>query len=268
MAKAAAGPARAPKKPNDQEILARSYRKPFLDKVIIRADFAAPIVIEPAKFPKKLRALILKSFPILEVQKKVEKEIVADAESVKTSTQVFPFYVFSDKKRKNQVVLAHDNLALTYEIYQGYTNLKKQFFQTLDALLEEYPETQFKRLGLRYVDKIQFDEPNPTDWSDYLDKRLLCNFSIATEVKTISRAFQILDFNYGDYKMRFQYGMLNPDFPSPIKQKIFTLDYDSYIEELIERSELERTLDRFHTKLKLSFEEIITDKLRKKMIPV
>lgn len=254
-----------PKKPTDEEILARSYHKPFLSKVVVRADFAAPMILEENQLPKELRSKLLKDFPLLDIQRRMEKEIHADEESVKTTTHVYPVFAFANSGKTNQVVLAFDNLALTFGKYPGYTKLRAQFLSTLDLLLKEFPETQFKRLGLRYVDKITLDEPNPTDWSAYLEPELLGSFEIADNQATIARAFHVVEFNYGDFKMRFQYGMSNPDFPAPIRQKVFTLDYDAYIEELIERSDIEKLIDKFHDKLKLSFEEVITDALRAKM---
>jgi uncharacterized protein (TIGR04255 family) len=122
---------------------------------------------------------------------------------------------------------------------------------------------QVKRLGLRYIDSLDFpNENNPIAWHDYLDERLLAIFKIATNPKTISRAFQILEFNYGDYNLRFQYGMPNPDYPAPIRKKAFTLDYDAYCTLLLSQEEIVQYLSTFHQKLKAAFEEIITQKLR------
>ena len=75
-----------------------------------------------------------------------------------------------------------------------------------------------------------------------------------------------MDFSYDDeQRMRFQYGMPNPDYPAPIKKKHFILDFDAYAEMLIDISELGDTLDTFHDRINSAFEQVIKDGLRKKM---
>jgi uncharacterized protein (TIGR04255 family) len=61
--------------------------------------------------------------------------------------------------------------------------------------------------------------------------------------------------------------MFNPDYPAPIKKKIYTLDFDMYATKILDKQDIEETLDRYHEKLKLSFEEVITDELRNIMEP-
>ncbi|MFZ0034865.1 MAG: hypothetical protein WAK60_07750 [Sedimentisphaerales bacterium] len=62
--------------------------------------------------------------------------------------------------------------------------------------------------------------------------------------------------------------MFNPDYPAPIKKKIYTLDYDMYVTKLLGKTDIEQTLNRFHEKVNRSFEEVITDELRKIMEPL
>ena len=101
----------------------------------------------------------------------------------------------------------------------------------------------------------------------YLKPELNSIFAIADKREAISRAFHVLEFNYGDDLLRFQFGMFNPDYPSPIKRKIYTLDYDMYVTKLLDKAEIEQTLDRFHEKVNHFFEQVITNELRKIMEP-
>ncbi|MCD4691625.1 MAG: hypothetical protein K8R79_01830, partial [Calditrichales bacterium] len=57
-------------------------------------------------------------------------------------------------------------------------------------------------------------------------------------------------------------------YPATIKKKIYTLDYDMYVARLLDKTDIEQTLNRFHEKINHSFEEIITDELRKVMEPL
>lgn len=92
-------------------------------------------------------------------------------------------------------------------------------------------------------------------------------FNLADDTSTISRAWHILEFNYGDANMRFQFGMHNPDYPSTIRQNVHVLDYDVYTNTLLERHEVAGYLDAFHKKVNASFEQVVADKLRSLMVP-
>jgi len=59
--------------------------------------------------------------------------------------------------------------------------------------------------------------------------------------------------------------MHNPDFPAPIKKKIFILDYDAYYDGFVERTEVETRLTLFHDKIQDLFEWSIQPKLREIM---
>ena len=123
-----------------------------------------------------------------------------------------------------------------------------------------------ERLGLRYIDEIALDEPKPMAWGKYLIPELLASFSLADKLDTVSRAFHVVEFSYPDEtKMRFQYGMPNPDYPAPIKQKLFVLDYDTYCQFVIPTEDIPELLDRFHMRAHSAFEQVITDSLRRKL---
>jgi len=74
-----------------------------------------------------------------------------------------------------------------------------------------------------------------------------------------------MELDLSDMRVRFQYGMHNPDYPSVIRRKQFILDYDAYREETQTGDELERNLMRFHSKIQELFEQSITDELRRIM---
>ena len=81
----------------------------------------------------------------------------------------------------------------------------------------------------------------------------------------ISRVFQVLDLNYGDMNLHFQYGMINPDFPAVIRKKVFILDYDAFCSGLKTESEIRENIYRFNIEIGNLFERCIKDKLREIM---
>jgi uncharacterized protein (TIGR04255 family) len=68
--------------------------------------------------------------------------------------------------------------------------------------------------------------------------------------------------NYGTMILTFKYGMHNPDFPAPIRKKIFVLDYDAYYQGLQEMSDILRNTAEFHDRIEKLFESSISPKLR------
>ena len=53
--------------------------------------------------------------------------------------------------------------------------------------------------------------------------------------------------------------MHNPDFPAPIKKKIFILDYDAYCSGILTKDEIFKNLPIFHAEIQRLFESSITD---------
>lgn len=244
----------------------RVYKKNFLTMVLARIDFASPQhELRKGATPKLLKALN-KRFPIAEEKMEAQKVNLGPIVLTHHSSQEFKWYYYS-KDKQQSVHVAEDTLWLNYSKYNQFDEFRDDFLKVTSALFGEHDDLQVKRFGLRYIDNITFPkEKVPTDWSKYLSPKLLGGFSLADDPKTIARSMAVLEFNYGDeMRMRFQYGMPNEDYPSPIKKKMFVLDYDAYIEQLIGQQEIQKCLDLFHMKIKSSFEEVITDGLRKVM---
>ena len=71
--------------------------------------------------------------------------------------------------------------------------------------------------------------------------------------------------NYGDFMLRFQYGISNPDYPAPNKKQIFILDTDVYSVGLYSIADVTDVVNQYHEVAKDWFERAIKDNLRKKM---
>jgi uncharacterized protein (TIGR04255 family) len=261
----AATPAATPADANQVQVLARKYKRNFLVQVIARIDFGAPIPISPSGPPAKVIALLKKQFPIPEPRKVTERTIALGDSGASEVSHEKQEWLYHGKDREKTCHIADECMLIEYKKYHSYDQLRSEFLAIVNALFDAFDNLQVKRLGLRYIDKIEVDEKDPTDWSTYLSPNLLGSFNLADDRKTIARVFNVIEFNYGDYNLRFQYGMLNPDYPAPIRKKVFTLDWDAYCTLLLSKEEIAQNLERFRTKLKVAFEEVITDGARKKM---
>ena len=172
------------------------------------------------------------------------------------------------KNRKKHLTITPVMVFVEYDKYEYYEMLKDDFISVVESLFISYPKIHVKRLGLRYIDEIAIPNESPTEWNKYLKPKLNTVFSLFKNKDKISRAFHVLEFNFGGDLLRFQFGMFNPDYPSPIKKKIYTLDFDMYVTKLLDKYEIDDTLDRFHEKVNVSFEDVITDELRQIMEPL
>lgn len=246
----------------------RKYKKDFLESVIVKIDFDTPLQIKKEGPSKSVYAPVKDRFPITEEKKVIGKEFLIGLNVAKQRSIEKREWHYYGKKREKRLSVSPEFMYIEYFKYEHYEQLRDDFVSVSNALFDAYPKTQVKRLGLRYIDKIQPDTGDPTDWTEYLIPQLNSIFSIASNKNTISRAFHVLEFNYDGESLRFQFGMLNPDYPATIKKKIYTLDYDMYAEQILEKDDIVVFLDKFHQKVSESFEEVITDKLRKLMGPI
>lgn len=246
--------------------IGRKYRKNSLKQVIARIDFASPVPSLGQGPPKGVISALKDQFPVPEEKKQVVQQVFVTGADVQHARQeTFQWYSHS-RDRDKSVYIGPNAMYVEYKKYECFEFLQRDFLAVTNALFDTIDDLEVKRLGLRYIDNFEFPkEKNLTDWSKYLREDLLASFRLADDPSTISRAFHVIEFNYGDVSMRFQYGMPNPDFPAPIKRKLFTLDWDAYCTLLLGREDIEQRLTEFHDKLKVSFEEVITDGLRKVM---
>jgi uncharacterized protein (TIGR04255 family) len=141
------------------------------------------------------------------------------------------------------------------------SHLKEVFFPAVSSFLEIY-KLQANRVGLRYVNNLTIENKETLDWESLIQSKLLSLFTFYPDPKKVSRVFNNLELNLGDFNLRFQYGMHNPDFPAPIKKRNFILDYDAYSSNLQDLNDITRNLDKFHQEIQNLFEICITDELR------
>lgn len=253
---------------NEENAKRRKYKKDFLTKVIVRIDFDTPLPIAADGPAKGIYATVKERFPITEERKVIGKELLIGQNVTKERSIETKEWHYYGKNREKHLTVTPNVMFIEYNKYEYYEMLRDDFLSVSNALFDAYPKLQVKRLGLRYIDNIDIPEGKPMEWDKYLKPELNSIFAIADNKETISRAFHVLEFNYGENSLRFQFGMFNPDYPAPIKKKIYTLDFDMYVTRLLEKTDIEQTLKHFHEKVSYSFEEVITDELRKIMEPL
>jgi len=108
------------------------------------------------------------------------------------------------------------------------------------------------------------ENPNPLDWTKYVEPKLL---GVTEFYKTInmSRAFQIIEYNFGEDSLKFQAGIVNPDYPARIKQRQFVMDIDASSVGAFDFQEMITKVNSGHDRVQEIFEASITDVTREVM---
>ena len=161
------------------------------------------------------------------------------------------------------MVLTSESFSITQKKYESFEKLESEFIAIIEKCYECFPELQINKLGLRYINEIALlEQTDPFDWHNYLNDDLLAQFKVAEDINKIARCWNNIILNFDDFILNFRYGMHNPDFPTPIRKKIFVLDYDAQVTILQDISDIKQNLGVFHDKIVNLFESHIKEDLR------
>lgn len=242
------------------------YERTYLAEVIARVDFALPLPNVNAKLPAPVRKEALRRFPIEEPRNVVARElqIGPEAGALHSSEREMVEWHFWGRRREKELVINESFMLVRYNQYTSYEGLQADFIALLKAIGESFPDVSGRRVGLRYVNKITNDR-DPFDWSHEIASPLLGLFGFCQDRESLTRVFHVIELNDADHQLRFNFGVLNPDFPAPIRKREFVLDLDGYMAGLQDQREILATLDRAHRQIQYLFESSITDELRGRM---
>lgn len=243
-----------------------AYKRNYVDKVIVRVDLVSPISSIVAALPLTLSHAALSNFPIAEPRQAVSQELqISPAQEISSKKTSFTEWHFHGRAREKSLVIVPGALFVIHNAYDNYEKVREEFMSILRIFFSTFPETQPSRLGLRYINKIQFPEGDPLDWSDYINSSMLALLQFPKDKKQLSRMFHNLEFAFEDFNLRYQFGLNNPDYPAKIRQRIFLLDLDAYHQGPIEQNEIEASLNKYHDGIQDMFEMSITTGLRAMM---
>jgi uncharacterized protein (TIGR04255 family) len=238
------------------------YPRNFLTEVIARVDLVNPIEELKQILSEPVNQAALGTFPLREPRKAVAAELQFGPKDVKSSRSEFTQWIFHGRRREKRLVIGHSSIYVSYKQYETYEQLRGEFLNQAVKFFDSYPEAEPSRLGLRYINHIDFSNGDPINWSGLVNPKMLSIFEVVEGKPKISRALHNLELAEDDFQLRFQFGMNNPDYPAPIKRKVFVLDLDAYRRGYFQPAELSGLLDRFHHRIQELFEMSITDRVR------
>ena len=241
------------------------YRDTYLKDVILRVDFAAPSQKLEKKIPAKLTKAATKRFPISDIQTVHSQEFQVSPTGLSANAREEVQHIFYGKEREKNIVIAQQHMVMANQAYSSFEDLTADFFSIFDVLSGVDQEIVANRIGLRYINVIEFPDGDPLDWSDYICESLLGVVGFNGRKSNLSRVFHVVEYNFGEIYLKCQFGIANPDYPALIKRRQFILDIDAYSAGAYEHNEIARVVADAHALIQEFFEASIKDPVRKLM---
>jgi uncharacterized protein (TIGR04255 family) len=201
----------------------------------------------------------------MEPKEALAQELQISPTQVSSQNTPFTQWHFHGRERDKTLVVLPASVFAVYNKYETFEKVQDEFIGVLKNFFSVFRDAQPSRLGLRYINKIHFPQGDPLDWSAYITKQMLVLLDFPKDKKSLTRLFHNLEMDYGEFNVRYQFGLHNPDYPAKIKQRVFLLDLDAYHQGPIELGEIEASLKQYHDSIQELFEMSITPELRQKM---
>ncbi|CAG1005987.1 hypothetical protein MTYP_03313 [Methylophilaceae bacterium] len=244
------------------------YKEPFLKEVFLRLDFGTRVEAFVRALPQKVATAALQRFPLFEPQKGQVQEILFSGTSLQTKTEDAMQWVYHGRNREKTLTITPETFLITNRKYESFESFHEDFDHVLKALFEAHKDLSIGRVGLRFINVIDVPGDDPLAWADYVNEDMLGIIDMHKDVNALTRAFHIVEFNFEGQRVKFQFGIANPDYPAPIKRKQFVLDIDSFFSGALTQDEVAHCVEAAHEKIQALFEESITERTRALMVPV
>jgi uncharacterized protein (TIGR04255 family) len=242
------------------------YSSPFIKEAIIRIDFPAPVLALSENLKKPITKAALSRFPIFEPQKIQAQEFKFSGDAVsETSRKEISQSSFHGKAREKSIIISPTTIFQSTKDYQSYEIFTGDFFHVIDAVKSSEPDITVSRIGVRYVNVIDLHTGDPLDWSGYINSSMLSLVNLNKHKDKLSRAFNVLDYSFDSVHLKFQFGIVNPDYPAIVKRRQFVLDLDAFSAGSYDLEEVQKIVEEAHAIIQDYFEFSIEDKTRKLM---
>ncbi len=240
------------------------YKIFFISNSLVRIDFSPIFKIDSdiSTFQKN----VCEFFPDMGLEPTITvfeniQENTKKFESVKPSI----IWKFSNNEKDKLLTLSVNYLAIENFKYSNYEDFRSLVKTILKHFEESYEAPDITKFGLRYINHIVLDSGNPFEWGNYIKSFLTYTIDNFFEEKTdISRAMSQIQLQKEDYKIIFNFGLNNSEFPAKISRKEYILDFDCRTTDAPTKNIMEY-LNTFHDKIETLFEMSIERGLREEM---
>ncbi len=214
------------------------YKTNFIKEVILRIDYNTPISDLQSDSLKRLRSMSIFQGSEFneEIIKGIELKFEQEEQSFRMSTVgMRGTYSLDDGIH----IFRIDNQAfsLTASKYTRFDSLFSIFRSGFNAFQEVFAVEEYKRIGLRFINRIEIDQlAGITSWKEYINPHLIPNYEHITLPEngfTLRRNMNDIFLGNGEYFLRYRIGIWNKEFPSKIIDDEFIIDIDCYIDNIV-----------------------------------
>ncbi len=214
------------------------YKTNFIKEVILRIDYNTPISDLQSDALKRLKSMsIYQSSEFKEeIIKSLELKFEQEEQSFRMRTEgVRGTYSLDDGIH----IFRIDNQAFSLNAskYTEFDTFFEIFRSGFNAFQEVFNVEEYKRIGLRFINRIEIDQlAGITSWKEYINPHLIPNYEHITLPEngfTLRRNMNDIILGNGEYFLRYRTGLWNKEFPSKIIDKEFIIDIDCYIDNVV-----------------------------------
>lgn len=244
------------------------YKENTLVNVIYRVDFQTAITVEGAE----LHEMCLAQNPVFQKEevRNVQTQVTIDDRGQikqKNNEEIFTNRKYMNRQMNQTIQVSPKYMVIQMSAYESYDKTKELFCRVFREIMKNNENAVIQRIGMRYINEIDISAKGKRVRAGYVKPALYSNaFGNVINEEQQTRTQHLVEWVIDDFRIRAVTGFFNADYPSTIRRKIVTLDYDAYIDGGAETSEVESYLDKFHEKIQQLFEAAITDKQRAQMV--
>jgi len=243
--------------------MSTSYKRNFLANVICRADFPLNLRLgseKPITFQERLASMFPKASEGVILQAEVPSGV---PQNISLKQPVIHWEFFA-RDMSSKVDLQRDFISIQTQKYQNFQQFWTLFETPFQLLREIYNPPVITRLGLRYQNLLPFETGDAADWNGYLVPPLIEHLKFK-HGKILVKDSHFLQLDSGEIHINFKYGVHNPDYPGPSRQRQFTLDIDCYIRDDIELDDVAERLKDLNEEATDVFERSVGESWRELM---
>lgn len=226
----------------------------YIQSALIRIDYV-PIDSLTNALPKVIRDAVAKQFPNMEFREIDSRNIELSPEGQVVSHEMSKIneWHFNTVDAQQQIIITNNSLLLKSkrDAYVSFDTFLSKFLVASNAVEQVCPGCTLTRIGLRYVNVVK----------KYLEDGKLNN-KYLTEITSVAeeervRIITSAETKTDDHRMRVQYGLMNPDYPSVDVKSEFVIDLDAYCEGLYYLSELMNIAEELHECIEEKYHDFI-----------
>jgi uncharacterized protein (TIGR04255 family) len=250
------------------------FAKNYLTEVILRVDFNNLISLTTEMIKDLHNALPF--------EKKEYKENTVKGYELKFGDESEPLkitqkgksgtFTINDPPTPIKFIIDHEKFALTSSKYERFDSFYEYFKKGFETFLRIQRVTEFKRIGLRYVNVFSLGDEiikEISGWKEFINSAYIPNYQdIKVEETEFTLRRNMTSFILGDGEMfvNIQLGIWNNSFPGKIVDKEFVLDIDCFIDNrILTDSEVLEVVKSMNKKAYFVFYSLTTPRLRSLM---